>query len=247
MKIIEKLEWDSDFFGFNVAQIKGKRINEKKMTSIKKFCKNNKIDLLQFKCDAHHRPSILLAEKNSFHFADSRMTYLLNLEKTKKIYIKNDKDLSFRLAVPRDAKKLDKIVSELYKDSRYYFDINFPRKDVKNFYSDWINKSIIGKFDDMVWLLLYKNKLIGCCSLKINSRKYASIGLFGIEKKFTGKGYGRFLIKKIIYFLNKQKIKKIFVVTQGRNYRAQNLYQKTGFSINSMEIYYHCWFYKKNK
>ena len=133
MKIIEKLEWDSDFFGFNVAQIKGKRINEKKMTNIKKFCKNNKIDLLQFKCDAHHRPSILLAEKNSFHFADSRMTYLLNLEKTKKIYIKNDKDLSFRLAVPHDAKKLDKIVSELYKDSRYYFDINFPRKDVKNF------------------------------------------------------------------------------------------------------------------
>ena len=38
-----------------------------------------------------------------------------------------------------------------------------------------------------------------------------------------------------------RKIKKLYVVTQGRNIRAQRLYQKNGFIIKSSEIWYHKW------
>ena len=36
-------------------------------------------------------------------------------------------------------------------------------------------------------------------------------------------------------------IKKIFVVTQGRNYMAQRLYQSAGFKTFSTELWYHKW------
>ena len=60
------LDWDSDFFGFPVAQILTNRIDENSLKDIMGFCRENKVRLLQFKCDAHHRPSILIAEENNF-------------------------------------------------------------------------------------------------------------------------------------------------------------------------------------
>jgi RimJ/RimL family protein N-acetyltransferase len=39
-----------------------------------------------------------------------------------------------------------------------------------------------------------------------------------------------------------QDIKTVHVVTQGRNTRAQRLYQRCGFVTRSMELWYHRWF-----
>ena len=77
-KLVELLEWDTQFFGFRVAQITGNIIDSHSIEEILDFCNINKIRLLQFKCDAHHRNSVLLAEMNNFHFADTRMTYSLS-------------------------------------------------------------------------------------------------------------------------------------------------------------------------
>ena len=49
------------------------------------------------------------------------------------------------------------------------------------------------------------------------------------------------IIKNLFYHLYLKKIKKLYVVTQGRNIRAQRLYQKNGFIIKSSGIWYHKW------
>ena len=66
MSMVELLKWDTNFFGFSVAQIQKEIIHEKHLDEIFHFTKN-RVKLLQFKCDAHHRPSILLAEGANFH------------------------------------------------------------------------------------------------------------------------------------------------------------------------------------
>ena len=60
-------------------------------------------------------------------------------------------------------------------------------------------------------------------------------------KKFEGKGFGNIIIKNLFYYLYLKKIKKLYVVTQGRNIRAQRLYQKNDFIIKSSGIWYHKW------
>ena len=45
--------------------------------------------------------------------------------------------------------------------------------------------------------------------------------LIGVNKKFEGKGFGNIIIKFILSSIFK-KIKKLYVVTQGRNIRAQD-------------------------
>ncbi len=242
MKTVKLLEWDTEFFGFPVAQIQSRTINEKDLDNVLQFCEKHHIRLLQFKCDAHHRESIILAEKGKFHFVDVRLTLINSLSKSlSRINYMTD-DLSFRKAKITDISKLKDIVTDLYNHSRYYFDTNFPRNDVHGFYQSWIEKSVHGKFDDLVWVLCKNDTPIGCCSVSYQSDLKASIGLFGIDPSYGGKGFGVILLEKVLLSLLKNEIKIVRVTTQGRNYIAQKLYQRAGFYNEKMEIYYHRWF-----
>ena len=57
----------------------------------------------------------------------------------------------------------------------------------------------------------------------------------------SGRGIGNILIKNILKLLEKKKYKRVIVVTQGRNYAAQRLYQSAGFQTCATELWYHKW------
>ena len=242
MHIVKLLEWDSIFFGFPIAQIQSNTIEEMHLGEIFSFCRENKVRLLQFKCDAHHRPSILLAEKGSFHFADVRLTLHKRLTDLEGQNTPLPKRLSFRKGEISDIPALKTIVTDLYTHSRYYFDTNFPSNDVNGFYQNWIEKSVRGLFNDFVWVLCRDNLPIGCCSVSHAGGQMASIGLFGIDPSMTGKGFGSLLMQNVLYSMFYKGLSTVSVITQGRNYGAQRLYQKAGFYNEKMEIYYHKWF-----
>ncbi len=241
-KIVELLEWDTDFFGFPVAQILQNRLDEKSVDELYAFCQENKIRLLQFKCDAHHRPSVLLAEENNFHFADVRMTYRqhLGMDSTNKKAL--PESLSLRVGCEADIPDLHDIIHDLYTHSRYYFDTNFPRDRIQIFYKNWIEKAIFGQFDDMVWVLCADNVPVGFCSAKFSEGQQVALGLVGVAPSASGKGMGTFLMQEILFTLYERNISHVSVVTQGRNYIAQRLYQRNNFLIEKIEIYYHRWF-----
>ena len=78
--------------------------------------------------------------------------------------------------------------------------------------------------------------------MSYHSDQKASIGLFGIDPSYGGKGFGVILLEKVLLSLLKNEVKIVRVTTQGRNYIAQKLYQRAGFYNEKMEIYYHRWF-----
>ena len=244
MSIVKLLEWDTNYFGFPVAQIQSRTIRQDHLDESLHFCKKHDVRLLQFKCDAHHRESIILAEKGKFHFVDVRLTLLQKLFKSDAFTNNMLPNLSFRKGEISDISALKAIVTDLYTHSRYYFDTNFPRDDVHGFYQNWIEKSVHGQFDDLVWVLCENNIPIGCCSVSYKTDQMASIGLFGIDPSCGGKGFGKILIEKVLLSLLKQGVRTVSVATQGRNYAAQRLYQRSGFCNEKMEIYYHKWFPK---
>ncbi len=247
MKIVELLEWDSNYFGFPVAQIQSRTLSQNHLDEVLHFCKKYDVRLLQFKCDAHHRESIILAEQGKFHFVDVRLTLSQKLFKSNEFTINMPPDLIFRKGEISDIPALKSIVTDLYTQSRYYFDTNFPRNDVHGFYQNWIEKSVHGNFDDLVYVLCQNDIPIGCCSVLYKTNEIASIGLFGIDPSFGGKGFGKILIDKVLLSLSNEGIKTVSVATQGRNYIAQKLYQSAGFCNEKMEIYYHKWFLGSDK
>jgi len=242
LRIVKLLEWDTDFFGFPVAQIQSDTIDAEHLAEVFSFCREHQVRLLQFKCHAHHHPSVLLAEKGNFHFADVRITLLKNLTDSKRRTGSLPEGLSFRKGKISDITALKEIVTDLYTHSRYYFDTNFPRNDVHGFYRNWIEKSVHGQFDDVVWVLCLNDYPIGCCSVSYKTSQIATIGLFGIDPNSGGNGFGSILMEEVLFSMFLRDIKTVSVITQGRNYGAQRLYQRARFYPEKMEIYYHKWF-----
>jgi dTDP-4-amino-4,6-dideoxy-D-galactose acyltransferase len=55
-------------------------------------------------------------------------------------------------------------------------------------------------------------------------------------------GVGRALVVNAIRWFSGQGVDSVSVVTQGRNVRAQRLYQRCGFTTRSVELWFHRWF-----
>lgn len=237
--IVSYLKWDTNFWGFPVATISSRKLTTSILHRVNHFVKKNNIKLLQYLCNCHDRKSVYLAENNDFKFKDIRITFEKLLDETN--YCNFVFDKGFRKAKKNEVLDIQNISTSLYKDSRYFFDENFCRQKVQAFYKQWLYKSIHGVFDDLCLVLCINNRPVSYCTVKFYKQEKAIIGLFGVSKIHIGKGYGKKLLENVSAYLTSKKIKKIIVVTQGRNYKAQRLYQSQGFLTLRTELWYHKW------
>jgi|GEM_PF-1053318 len=238
--LISRLNWDSDFWGFPVAYLSSKHLSENILHRIERFIKKEDIRLLQYLCNCHDIRSVRVAERNGFNFIDIRLTFEKSLiEKNNNFGL--PANITFNKAQKDDIEELKKISGNLYPQSRYFFDINFDPERVKDFYENWVEKGVLGQFDNECYCLYHSGIPVGFCTIRYNISNTVNIGLFGVANDFQGKGLAKLLLNAIFNILIDKKISKLFVVTQGRNYGAQRLYQNTGFLTKSTELWYHKW------
>ena len=240
--LITKLEWDSNFFGFNIAFLSCMHLTENIMHRITRFVKRDNIRLVEYLCNCHNAESVRLAEKYGFRFVDVRLTYRFDLKRIKEVSNFNKtENLTIRESRPDDSLELVKIARNSYLDSRYYFDSNFTLEQCQQFYEDWIVKSMKGEFDDIVFVALVDDKVAGLISCKRMSSDIGKIGIVGVSADFQGKGIGKFLVSRSFEWFKNEGCSRVDVVTQGRNYAAQRLYQSTGFGTKTVQLWYHKW------
>jgi len=241
VSLFKKLQWDSAYFGFNIGFISCLRLTPNIERIVKDFTKSEKIELLEYLCNCHDKVSVINAEKSGYSFVDIRLTFERHLNNDICI---NEKE-GYRVGKGRlqDIEKLRSTSSDIYKDSRYYFDGEFDREKVIEFYVNWIKKAILGKFDDYAYVMYRKDDPVGFCSVKEYKKNAVSIGLVGIDKAVQGNGMAEYLLNKSLMKLRENGKKYVEVVTQGRNYEAQRLYQKCGFLTKKTELWYHKWFH----
>lgn len=237
--IIVLLKWDTEFWGYPVSLITTRILSDSIIYRTNLFIKKNKIKLTQYLCNCHDNYSVDCAEKYNYKFKDIRLTFkkVLNLN----LLGKKASDSKFRKATIKDFKILKKLSVSIYKNSRYYFDSNFNLKKVQDFYDQWLYKAINNSYDNECLIYCVKKKPVSYCTLRYIDNETAIIGLFGVGKKYSGKGYGKKLMNEVAIFLKAKRFKKIVVVTQGRNLKAQRFYQKEGFLIDNTELWYHKW------
>ena len=237
--LVTKLNWDSEFFGYNVARISCQRLTETIDRQIRKFVRENNIRLLQYLCNCHDRESVLVAEKNGYNFVDIRLTFERRLDS-----VGDEPDISgytLRRGEKKDIQRLQEFSAEIYRLSRFFFDSTFDRGKVVEFYLSWIEKAILGTFDDYAYVLCRDDIPIGFCTIKEEALGTARIGLLGLDSEYAGSGLGKRMLESTLNRLYESGIRYLTVVTQGRNYAAQRLYQKCGFITKSTHLWYHKW------
>jgi dTDP-4-amino-4,6-dideoxy-D-galactose acyltransferase len=245
VSLIYKLEWDSSFFKSNIAYLSSLCLTKNIENYVKSFIDSHDIELVQFRCNCHEILSVQLAEKNKYSFVDIRLTLERTTDDTIS-FIEERTGLYIRKAIESDIEALVEFGRDIYYTSRYYFDNNFDNAKLDEFYSGWIKKAVLGLFDDFCYVLYEDNTPIGFCSIKLNKGNSASIGVLGLNPDYSNLGLGRYMLNKVIEALYRDGVTYIDVVTQGRNYGAQRLYQRCGFITRSTELWYHKWLSKIN-
>lgn len=240
VKLCEKLEWDSNFFGVNVGYISCLRLTPNIQRHIAKFIQTQHIDMLEYCCNCHDRESVIVSERNGYSFVDIRMTFERSLHDVHQVVAQDG--YFVKKGIEADIPAIRKIATDSYKLSRYHFDTHFNQDKVREFYVNWAEKAIRGTFDDFAYVLYDRDKPIGFCSIKKIRTNAVSFGLVGLSADYRGSGLAKYLLDNVLVLLQKDTMQYVEVVTQGRNYAAQRLYQKCGFVTKSTELWYHKWF-----
>jgi GNAT superfamily N-acetyltransferase len=182
-----------------------------------------------------------LAEENGYDFKDIRLTYEKFLKEITNVELGNG--VEFGVAEEQHIPALRDISRDIYLDSRYYYDSNFDKEKVCEFYMGWVEKAVKKEYDDECFAFFINNMPVAYCSVKYQSSTEALIGLVGVSNDYARMGLGVKLLEMVFNALSLKGIKRVIVVTQGRNYPAQRLYQKVGFLTVSTELWYHKWMY----
>ena len=239
VNIVQKLQWDSEFFGFNIAYLVCMNLTENVCARIEKFIRRENIRLVEYLCNCHNARTVKIAENNLYRFVDIRLTFHKYLSEKQDQALAEG--LSFRHANEGDVEALRGISVSLYKDSRYWFDGGFGQDKLIDFYGDWVAKSARGLFDHECWAIFSGDLPVAFCTIRYNNEETASIGLFGVAQNYQCRGLGKKLLSHVFNALLSRGVEEVSVVTQGRNYASQNLYQSVGFRTKRTQLWYHKW------
>lgn len=242
--ICQLLEWDTAFFGFGIATLNVSRLTEPIVKYAVRACEHWHVDCLYYLADCHHAQSVHLAEKHGFHFVDIRLTFEYLTDDSSLPERDQSGTVSVRPHIPEDVPFLKSIASESYVDSRYYFDEHFPRERCKAFYTEWIEKSCYG-YADKVLVAELDGRPVGYITCQLCSKHLGAIELVGVDRDARGNSVGKALVHGALSWFASRGMEVVEVVTQGRNYAAQRLYERCGFVTKMTQLWYHKWFRKE--
>ena len=224
--MIKKLDWDSNFFGLQIAEY---------------LIDNQKIKSFEISYDLIY---VLADTENNSNFKGYNQTY----KETKVVYIKNELTyneinaenlLSFSSTLfSRD--ELYNLSFESGKYSRYNCDKKFTKEQFENLYKKWIDNSLDLNFANDVLVYVEEKKILGFVTYKI-SNKEGSIGLIAVLPNQQGKGIGKKLIQFVENKLTESNIQILKISTQKENIEACSFYEKLGYEIKDSIIIKHFW------
>jgi dTDP-4-amino-4,6-dideoxy-D-galactose acyltransferase len=233
--LCKTLDWDSEFFRRRVARVVPTRLTAETLREILVYCSSQNIDCLYFLAEAGDPATVKLAEKSGFHFMDIRMT----LERPFKDVLKlNGGGQRIRSWQEEDISELKRIAKMSHRDSRFYYDPTFPSSMCDEFYETWIERSCHG-YANHVLVAELDNKPAGYVTCHLGDQQTGSIGLFAVAANAQGRGLGQELIQGALRWFIDNGAKLATVVTQGRNTKAQRVYQQCGFVTRSVHLWYH--------
>ena len=240
-QLCEYLEWDSDFFRLRIGRVNEKRLSDHLVQEILTWSKLHSIDCLYFLADCDHYETHAIASEFGFNLVDIRVAL------SKSIGTLPEKDNNktgpqTRLSQPEDLVALRDIARSNFRASRFFTDPGFPDELCDALYETWIENESKG-LADAVFVIQEKNDVIGFITCrKLPKHKEGQISLVGISRSAQGHGYGTDLVNHALGWFKIQGITTVEVVTQGRNIKALRLYERCGYKISSVDLWYHKWF-----
>ena len=225
--LINKLNWDSNFFNLKVGEIiidKDFEINS-----------DLDFDLIVVKQKQDYKVSILAYQEV---FKEVKVTFSKIVSQNNLISEPSVFDADMETVNEKD---LFPLAYESGKHSRFLLDKTFKVEDFKKLYEQWVINSLNKKFADKVFYLKKNETICGFITLKKHDSQIASIGLVAIAENMQGIGLGSTLLQIAENYCFNQNIKELRIPTQKTNLQACKFYSKMGYEIIENLTIKHFW------
>jgi dTDP-4-amino-4,6-dideoxy-D-galactose acyltransferase len=239
MAPLQRLDWDSRFFGFPIARIINPAASIDELREAVSLMKSWQIPLAYWSADDPSDDVRSEALRLGGRMVDEKLTFSAEISSTANVDPPQaDVARSYRDGMSIDDLKQLAVDSGVY--SRFVVDPRFPRDKARTLFEEWMLRSLDKAYADDVLVIPQANRIAGMATV-VQKDGYVSIGLVAVGEEFRGRGFGETLVRAAITWCRERAIHQIQVTTQSANLPARRLYQKCGFELAKTEFVYHFW------
>ena len=231
MYLIERLNWDSDFLGFEVGSIW--ITDDDPSFYIENYNFSDYKLIYLFKPSHFH-----LVKIDSQFLVDVKYRYRMLIKKNEISLTKKHNILIYSNSIASD-ELIDLCISS-GEYSRYKLDANFDPLVYPSLYKLWINNALSRKKNEKIFICNVDGVLAGLIIVSFTSN-LATIEILAVNEKYRGRGIAKSLIDFSIKDSFEQGCTDLYVSTQQKNLSSCALYESVGFKLDSSTDVYHFW------
>lgn len=229
--MIERLAWDSAFFGFGVGRLPSGPLSSEEAAKCRREALTGGIACVYYLAPAGDPQSWAHAIANGFSPVDIR----IELECDDAF-----PDVPAEIATKDQIPALQKIGTDAFAQSRFFKDQRFPREKVRELFSIWIDR---GVGEEGFFTTIARDGKEPAAF--VSARVFGSAGrveLVAVGEAYRSRGLGRAALKSAVAELGRRGVVRVRVATQAANVPAQRLYQVAGFRTVDVGLWLHGWF-----
>jgi dTDP-4-amino-4,6-dideoxy-D-galactose acyltransferase len=231
------LEWDSQFFNRRIATVTSSRLTKATGDAVDEWCRAHRVDCVYLRAGPDDELTARVAAGRGFELVDVRLDFDRRLTGPPAAAADGD----VRPARTEDVEELRAIAGTSHDTTRFYFDTRFPRERADELYRTWIAKSVAEGYADGVLVASRDGAAVGYITMHLENETDARIGLVGVARPWRGKGVGRALVEAASSWCAARGRSRVAVATQARNVAGVRLYERAGFQLAKVDVWYHYW------
>jgi dTDP-4-amino-4,6-dideoxy-D-galactose acyltransferase len=238
---VQHLPWDSQFFGFPIAQAIARTRDD--VAAADAWSHEQQIHCMY-----------LLVAGASFETAAAAGCHAYTLRGIRVKCTRSDADdpaatapvsPRIRAATGNDVDRLEAIAATSHDGTRFYSDPGFSRQDCVRLYKTWIRRSCEG-WADGVLVADEGTGATGYVTLHVRADGHCGdIGLLAVGVQARSAGVGLALVQAAVTWFHDRGVNRVTVTTQGDNPAALRTYQRAGFFISDVDLWFHKWFQRE--
>ena len=235
------LEWDSNFFGYNVGMVLQPFFNFDELRDVLQNLKNENVKLVYWSPQngINKKEDIEKIASLGGRLVDIKTVYQYNLDGKSADEYKTDERVK-EYAETVTHPDLINLAFESGVKSRYKVDERIGHENFVKLYTIWMEQSVTKKIAKTILVSVDRERYTGMITLGEKDGA-GNIGLVAVDALQRGKGLGYALFQGMFRWFIEHGYKKISVVTQEANESACKFYERTGFEKISAQEFYHFW------
>ena len=230
------LDWDSAHFGLRIGRVMPVRLDAALLRQALAWANMSSIDCMYLLADSNDAGTLRAVAGAGWRMVDIRVTLRAQLSDVA------PSATCVRLAKAEDLPYLKQLAKRSHTDSRFYADGNFPMAACDELFATWIERSVLDQsFAGAAFVAQTgTDQPAGyiTCSIKEGE---GNIGLIAVDEKARRLGLGTQLLVESARWFAGHGAGRVSVVTQGCNIPALRMYERSGFRVESIQLWFHWW------